>query len=386
MEIIRKLLTAIALSFALAFLIFACTKKDQETTTSEPVGTSTETPKSHDQNISDSLDKMGFKTKEEMLALSKNFESAEKDVEKFKACLPISSALANYKMRESLKKDIPNFTKEQYQTLNEATEFCQWAGKVLNEFEESLTKEELQEISQGVDNSIVPYTQKVFSTDRRCSAEEYTKLLNENDDLYTNPRVLSAILILVSIQRDGNAPTYIPRYKKIVERKDHKHKDLIFYFIDQVEKSNATKGSVKLKKASIAKATKAFSEFGIKNVETFMANSLQKAPNCLSSIGSGVIDISKNVATQKNMIVLHKRIVEEVKKNKKLPTKAAKNAAYQELTPSFLKTLEEENLAYKDSWFRPLLIKGESKNFILISRGKDRNPNTKDDLQYPKPE
>jgi len=143
---------------------------------------------------------------------------------------------------------------------------------------------------------------------------------------------------------------------------------------------------VKLKKASIAKATKAFSEFGIKNVETFMANSLQKAPNCLSSIGSGVIDISKNVATQKNMIVLHKRIVEEVKKNKKLPTKAAKNAAYQELTPSFLKTLEEENLAYKDSWFRPLLIKGEPKNFILISRGKDRNPNTKDDLQYPKPE
>ncbi len=359
----------------LSLALISCTKSNEK-----PKEELQETSK---EKLSEATKNVGYQSKKSVLKFLKKFKSESDEVKKFEACLPIATALDNYQVRESIKEDVPHFTPEEQKELDEAKQYCEWAANILNDFEKNLTSEELEEIAKGVENSVIPHTKKVFSNQTLCTAEEYSKLLNLNSELYTNSRVLSAIVILVSIQRDGNSKIYVPRYKRIVNRKNPEHRALLIYFLDQIKQNTSTEAAIKLKKGSIAKATKAFSEFGIDNVGNFINSSIKTAPNCLSSIGSGVIDISRSVSTQRTMAVLHQRLLKEFNKTKSLPIENSSGIGLNPIKKSFQKILEKENISLVDSWYRPLFIEGSGKSFKLVSLGKDRKAKTADDIQYP---
>ncbi len=335
----------------------------------------------------DQMSDMGFQNKKQMTTLLKSFSESDDKFEKYKLCSPILLAKVSYQLRAQVNKDVPQLTDSQLKTIEDAENHCKWSAQTINEFEENLTDEDLKIIAGDVENSLVPLRKTIFSNVKKCTMEEYKKLLKVNRDLYSDTKVLGAVLVMIAMQTEDNIKQYIPNYMKVVVAKNPDEKDFLLKFLENAKDSSTNQArQLEQKKQSLARATKAFSDAGVKNIPQFLIQSVKTAPQCFSSVRSGVVDLAKTVTTADRMQQLYTRLKSEVQKSGKLPIDGNVEAAPQlkNLETQFLQKLVDEKIATRDKWFRPLMIKGDEANFNIVSSGKDRQAGSKDDLIYPK--
>ncbi len=334
----------------------------------------------------DQMSDMGFQTKKQMTTLLQRFSESNDKFEKYKLCSPILLAKVSYQLRAQVNKDVPKLSKDQLKTIEEAEGHCQWSAKTINDFEANLSNKDLKTIAGDVPNSLVPLRKSLFSSAQKCTMKEYKKLLNINRELYSDTKILGAVLIMIAIQSEGNINQYVPNYKKVVIAKNPEEKDFLLKFLDNALQSTDNQArQMEQKKQSLARATKAFSEAGVENIPQFLIQSVQTAPNCFSSVRSGVVDLAKKVTTADRMKQLYIRLQSEVEKSGQLPLdqNVEKAPNLKNIDSKFLQKLVDEKIATRDKWFRPLMISGDKAKFKVVSSGKDRQAGSKDDLVYP---
>ncbi len=363
-----------------------CTKK-QSDDESDLEGLETSLNKA-DQEIKKMINKMsdvGYQDKESITNLLKKFDQSNDKFERFQLCSPILMAKLSYDLRETMEQKAPELTQEQLKIVESAKAHCNWATQTINEFEESLTDKDFKAIAEGVPNSLVPLRKGLFSSGKKCSKEEFLKLTKIDRERYTDTKVLGSILIMGAIQTSGNIRQYIPNYKKILGDSQFREKDFLEKFLDYAAKEQQNPRATEQKKQSLLRATKAFSQVGIKNIPNFLMQSMKVAPNCFSSTKSGVIDIAKLISTADRMKLMYARLIDEVKKSGDLPKlePVEKSDKLKNIDIGFLDKVMKEKIATRDKWFRPFMVVGDKNGFILVSSGKDRTPGTEDDLRYP---
>ncbi len=381
-------LTIVAVLF---FTFSHCSKKTSPKASKTPENLKNEiiaTSDVADQEIGKMINEMsdmGFQNKAQMTSLIDQFNKTNDKFEKYKLCSPILLAQVSYKLRAKVNKDIPELSEAQLETIKKADQHCRWAAQTINKFENSLTDRDFKKISEGVPNSLLPVKKSLFSSGRNCTTTEYENLLKLNRQLYTDTKVLGAVLIMVAIQTDGNIRAYAPNYRKVIEKSNSIEKDFLLRFVDYATKSKDSARDIEQKKESLLKATKAFSEAGIKSIPKFLVQSVSAAPNCFSSVRSGLVDVAKLVVTGDRMKNLYVRLADEVKKSGDLPKLKPVEKANElnDLETSFLQQLITEKVDTRDKWFRPFMISGNKNSFKVVSAGKDRTPGTSDDISYP---
>ncbi len=313
------------------------------------------------------------------------FQEANSKLEKSATCAPVVAAHVSYQMRKKLKKQIPPLTPEQRKTIEEATNHCRWLTQRIEEFEASLTASDIKFITKDTPNSLAPLTKTFFSKNKKCTNEEYQKLLTLNNIDYQDTRLLAALIMLKVLQEEGNMQAYLPLLKKTVQQKKIKFSKHILQFLDEVQTALNENPQIEEKKQSVARATATFEEAGIKDIQSFVRLGVQTAPNCLNSINSGLIPLARAFETKKRAQALRQRILGHVRSTGVMPKLIAvpKFKNLKTLGLAFSEQLETEKIATQDQWLKPLYILGDRESFKILSSGRDRRPQTDDDIVFP---
>ncbi len=380
---------------ALALTFTHCTKKSEvemvdgdgnkQVTSEEELKKSLDLADQEMGKMIDEVSQMGYKGQNEINSLIQKFERSDDKYEKAKLCGPIIMAHVNYGIRSHLNKEVPQLTNSQLKTIENAKQHCEWATTVFNDFEKTLSDDDWKSVAGNTPNSTIPFKKSLFSKDHQCQFEDYKKLLAIDATAYKDTKTLSSVLIVATIQEDGNLKDYIPRYKEVLLKKNPAEKEFMVKFLDESAKNLSTPRAMEQKKQSLEKALKAFNEIGIKDVPRFVMQSVSAAPGCFSSVDSNLIDIAKIVVTGDRLKAFYSRISEEVKSSGKVPASKAVAGSniLKEMDKNFAEELLTDKVAVRDKWFRPFMVSGDKNNFKVVSAGRDRKPGTKDDITYP---
>jgi hypothetical protein len=374
--------------FAFALSLSHCSQKNNQADTQE---VTPEQLKVADQALGQMINQIsntGFKDRKEITQLLDQFNKAESKIAKYKLCSPIMMASLSYGLRNKLNQDNPQLSKTQQAIVEKAKTHCQWATQTINRFEESLSDEDFKTIAGDIENSLLPYRKSLFSTGKKCSKQEYAKLMALDRKRYTDTKVLGATLIMAAVQVDGNRASYIPRYKQVVEKSEFPEKDFLMDFLDHAAGAKPGSRAIEQKKQSLLRATQAFSAAGVGNIPQFLVQSVSTAPNCFNSVSSGVVDIAKVVTTSDRMKKLHARLMNEIKKTGDLPVMkpVEQFKKLKDIDIKYLDQLVAEKIDTRDRWMRPLMVSGDKTSFQVVSAGQDRKPGTEDDIVYPNSE
>ena len=359
-------MSKIILSILIAFSFVACTKKKPIKTTKDLSPMEKKVTEAIESKITNSYGgEVGFKN---ALAL---FPKEKDMTKKYEQCSQINLA----KIAPVNEKMISSLSPADTQVMESAIKYCNQIGEELAKYEKSLGAKHRNYIAKDITMSLVPFSKTVF-TKIECSDEDYKKIKEKQKVPINYLELNKATMVLNTLYEDRHKQKYSKAfYQLLAQDKSYKYQKQLMGVLKAVNKPK-TAAQVAANEQKIARNMKILKEdYGIANPRKYVYVMGRLAPTCLSRVNSKLLNFANHDEINRSGKIFYSEVAGHVKKNKALP----KN--FDTFIADIHNRIKGVNKPLRrDPWGHSFLLQGNADKFYIISLGKDRRPNTADDV------
>ncbi len=366
-----KNILSILFIFTFSFLIISCTKANKDKKDPLLAG------QNEIEEVLGKTAKLGEKQAAEMKELVGKFHKESDEFEKFKLCQNI--ALGS--MSQSLKAIIENSKEEGDEKedsedkfandVKEAQKFCKAINNRIQSFEKRFSQQDWESIGEDVKKSYIHKTHRFLSAKPQCSKERLTKLINSDQKAFQSTGSIANLMTVINSREHLNMPEYLPRYRMVVESKNHADKGLVLKYIDEFGKKAIQKKQLDNTRKYLATKLQNLLSEGITNVDEVINTALDRAPGCFSAISMPAIDYSRVILTEKKMSAWQ-NYFKGNKNNVVALLDSPGEKGWRRVKYDKEKQVESLSLHKNDEYGRPLLFKVNEGELDITSTGRDR--------------
>ncbi len=377
------------LLYPLLILSFACTPYDQAEKDTDLTTSHKETTEALDTYL-DNISKLGFIESKDFNRLLVAFDSEEDKTKKLQICGRLMLAEVNMQMNQKKMSDYLD-TDEKESTYQKARGFCQSSMEELFAFDSSLAPEDFKKIARGADRPLIVYTQKLFDLRKNdCDLNQLEKVIARNPKLEKYVDMIPQVIGLAISYEDKNFEVYAKNYIELIEEKQPPNaewlKQMALYFSAINIKNGQTEAAIKSRESRIKWSEEKLAKSHVGNPRDFTEEMVQLSPRCLGQVSIGTIDFSKQYTTKRDLKWLSEDIKKFRENNKKWPERSqreslvAPGSSWRELEEGGKFLFKKRVGVDKDAYGRDYHFQIDGEKFKAASFGKDRRPDTPDDI------